>query len=140
MYNHCELQQFIYLQDSKKRIDNLETELACVVELYRIVQRFQHCENNPTNLGLGDDVFNTKNRTMIAALRQNLIEYAIHVGELHSTLKEMFTAISKITTAFEDLDKRLETALSNIEAALDLSSCEIALAQFSVSENGSKCL
>nr|CDS27008.2 nesprin 1 [Hymenolepis microstoma] len=123
------------IQDSKKRIDNLESELSCIVELYKMVQRFQHCENGPANFALGDDLFNTKNRTMIAALRQNLIEYAIHVGELHSTLNEMFTTISKITLALEDLHKRLEIALNNIEAVLDLSSCEIALAQFSSIKN-----
>ncbi|VDO14620.1 unnamed protein product [Rodentolepis nana] len=123
------------VQDSKKRIDNLEAELSCIVELYKMVQRFQHCENGPATFALGDDLFNTKNRTMIAALRQNLIEYAIHVGELQSTLNEMLTSISKITLVLEDLHKRLEIALSNIEAALDLSSCEIALAQFSSIKN-----
>lgn len=70
---------------------------------------------------------------MVATLRQNLIEYAIHIGELHSTLKELFATSSRVNTAIEGLDKRIDSALGNLESSLDLSTCEIALAQFSVS-------
>lgn len=116
----------------------MESELACIVDLYRTIQRFQHCENGPKNLGLGDDVFNAKNRTMIAMLRQSLVEYVIHVDELHSTLKEMFIAISRVTAVLTEVDKNFEAAIAKIENSLDLSSCEIALAQFSVRYVGLK--
>ncbi|KAM7539973.1 hypothetical protein Aperf_G00000041104 [Anoplocephala perfoliata] len=123
------------IEESQKRVDNLEAELFCIVDLYRTIQRFQHCENGPRNVGLGDEVSNAKNRTMIAMLRQSLAEYAIHVDELHSTLKEMFTTTSQVTAALTEVDKNFETALANIENSLDLSSCEIALAQFSSTKN-----
>lgn len=69
---------------------------------------------------------------MLAALRQNLIEYAIHVGEMESLLLEAFTTTSRLEAALDEMATRLSAALSALEDSLDLPKCEISLAQFSV--------
>ncbi|KAH9285528.1 Nesprin-1 [Echinococcus granulosus] len=123
------------IQESQNRINNLESELSCTVSLHRVIQRSSHYDHGPMASSIGDEVYTRKNRAMLAALRQNLIEYAIHVGEMESLLVEAFTSTSRLKAALAEMDRRLSVALTALEDSLDLHKCEISLAQFSAMKN-----
>ncbi|VDM15794.1 unnamed protein product [Hydatigera taeniaeformis] len=117
------------IQEFQNCINNLETELSCAVGLYKTIQRLSHYEHGPVTSNTGDEVNSRKNRSMLVALRQNLIEYAIHVGEMESFLLEVFTSISRLEAAFSEMDKRFSVILTALEDSFDLPKCETSLAQ-----------
>ncbi|KAL5965768.1 hypothetical protein TSMEX_006503, partial [Taenia solium] len=123
------------IQKFQNRINNLESELSCAVSLHRIIQRLSHYEHGPVASSAGDEAHSRKNRAMLAALRQNLIEYAIHVGEMESLLQEAFTTTSRLEAALAEMAMRLSVALIALEDSLDLPKCEISLTQFSSIKN-----
>ncbi|VDD77662.1 unnamed protein product [Mesocestoides corti] len=117
------------VQDSQTKVDVLESELSQIADVHRIAERSSRYEEAPKPTGIGDEAFTQKNKARIASLRQNLAQYAVHIGELESHVTKTFSTTSCVEIALGKVERHLEAALTTLEESLDLRNSESCLAQ-----------